>query len=775
MPTASLSRPARLGLAVMLAATLAATPARPLPPETGSTALSAVAPASPAVGPALPYPILFVTQIPIAADFTTIGSVFGNHQASLSSTGRGGDLYIRYPDGTLKNLTAAAGYGGSGMLTGDKAIAVRDPAVHWDGTKAVFSMVIGAPSAQYVYEAYYWQLYEITGLGLNDTPVITQVPNQPAKYNNISPVYAADDSILFTSDRPRNGQAHLYPQRDEYELAPTNTGVWRLRPGTGELRLLNHAHSGDFTPIVDSFGRVIFTQWDHLQRDQEADADAAAINGNDCYAGGDANDLPYGTFNYTDESAGATPLFDVRTEVFPEPRGCRNDLLAGTNLAGHTFNHFFPWQMNQDGTGSEVLNHLGRHELHGYIPASFTDDDALIDYYGQLDRFNENRLESLLQVKEDPLHPGTYFGIEAPEFATHASGQVISLTAPPALDADHIAIRYVTHPDTAGYTDNPSADHSGHYREPVPLSDGTLIAVHTPETDYDTGSGFNSTYDFRLKTLTLGGNSYWAANQPLTGGIAKSVSYYSPDALVSYSGNFWELNPVEVRARARPPFTTAGPLPAPEQQMFNAAGTLLGEFQAYLAANHLALLVSRDVTTRDDFDLQQPFNLQVVGGTQTVTGTGQIYDIAFMQFFQGDQLRGYTGGYGSTDPRDGRRVLAQPLHDPAALLVNGPSGGPPGSVVIAPDGSMAAVVPAGRALTWQLTDAAGEGVVLERYWLTFQPGEVRVCTSCHGLSEYDQMHALAPTNPPQALQALLEQWQVYNSLTERVYLPGVGR
>src|SRR5688500_8961569 len=64
-----------------------------------------------AVGPALSYPIMFVTQLPVAADFTTIGSTFGNHLASLSSAGRGGDLWIRYPDGTLKNLTQAAGYG----------------------------------------------------------------------------------------------------------------------------------------------------------------------------------------------------------------------------------------------------------------------------------------------------------------------------------------------------------------------------------------------------------------------------------------------------------------------------------------------------------------------------------------------------------------------------------------------------------------------------------------------------------------------------------------
>ncbi|MCC7361755.1 MAG: hypothetical protein IT317_19895 [Anaerolineales bacterium] len=767
MPASSPTWPARLGLALLLAASLAAGPAAPaLSPDARPAA----------VGPGLPYPILFVTQIPIAADFTTIGSVFGNHDGDLDDAGRGGDLYIRYPNGTLKNLTAAAGYGGSGLLTGAEGIAVRDPAVSWDGAKAVFSMVVGAPSGQNDDDGVYrWQLYEITGLGLNDDPVITKVPNQPAAHNNVSPIYLSDGSLLFTSDRPRNGAAHLYPQLDEYEKAPTVTGLWRLVPSTGALTLLNHAPSGDFTPSVDSFGRVIFTQWDHLQRDQEADADAAAVSYNDCYSGGDAEDLPYGSFNYTSEAANAAPQYNNRAEVFPEPRGCRDDLLAGTDLAGHTMNQFFPWQMNQDGTESEVLNHLGRHELAGYIPQVFNYgvDPALEDFYGQFARFNPNSLSNMLQIEEDPLRPGTYYAIDAPEFATHAAGQVISTTAPPALDADHIAIRYVTHRDTASYDDTPDANDTGHYRDPLPLTDGTLIAAHTTQTDSETGTGFNSNYAFRLKTLTKTG-SYWVAGAALTGGISKTVSYWDPYSLLSYSGYFWELSPVEVRARTIPPFTTAGPLPAPEQQRFNAAGALLGEFRAYLAANNLALLVSRNVTTRDDFDLQQPYNLKVLGGTQTVTGTGQIYTVAFLQFFQGDQLRGYTGGYGNTTPQPGRRVIAQALHDPAALLLNDGSGGPPGSVVIAPDGSMAAVVPAGRALTWQLTDAGGEPVVRERYWLTFQPGEVRVCTSCHGLSQYDQSHHLAPTNSPQALQDLLEQWQVYNALTERVYLPQIG-
>jgi hypothetical protein len=55
--------------------------------------------------------ILFVTQVPIPADYTTIGSTFGNQSATPESCGRGGDLYIRYPDGTTKNLTRAGGFG----------------------------------------------------------------------------------------------------------------------------------------------------------------------------------------------------------------------------------------------------------------------------------------------------------------------------------------------------------------------------------------------------------------------------------------------------------------------------------------------------------------------------------------------------------------------------------------------------------------------------------------------------------------------------------------
>ncbi|HEX5689154.1 MAG TPA: hypothetical protein VFX76_04095, partial [Roseiflexaceae bacterium] len=543
---------------------------------------------------------------------------------------------------------------------------------------------------------------------------------------------------------------HLYPQLDEYEEAPTVSGLWSLDPASGDLALLDHAPSGDFTPIVDSFGRVVFTRWDHLQRDQQADSDAQ--NGGPC---------GYCTFNYSDESANATWSLGNNPEVFPEPRSSRTDLLAGTNLAGHSINHFLPWMIEPDGREAETLNHIGRHELVGYIPASLTDDPNLVEFYNPALRYNQNSIENLLQIKESAVQPGLYVGVDAPEFSTHASGQIVTLNGAPTTDADRMAITYLTHPDTASYTSTPSPNHSGHYRDPLPLSDGSLVAAHTAETDLDQNIGTStsprSRYDFRLKLLSYSSNGYWVADQPLTPGISKNVNYYANGELTTYSGALWELQPAEVRARPRPSHATPA-LAAPERQMFAQAGVDEALVRTYLKQNNLALVVSRNVTTRDDADKQQPFNLHIAGSsTQTVGASGKMYDVAYMQFFQADLIRGLTSGP-NNQPRPGRRVLAQPMHDPA--VSNPPnSAGPAGSVILGPDGSMAAFVPARRAMTWQLTDGGGVGVVRERFWLTFQPGEVRVCASCHGLNERDQAGHAVPTNPPQSLAQLLTHWK----------------
>src|SRR5437773_2605285 len=143
------------------------------------------------------------------------------------------------------------------------------------------------------------------------------------------------ERIIFSSDRPRNGAVYLYPQFDEYRTELANTGLWSLDPTTGALFQLDHSPSGDFRPIIDSYGRVIFSRWDHLQRDSQADRDV--LNGN-----------TYGSFNYSDETASATALQNDHTEYYPEPQSQRTDLLAGMNVNGFEFNRFIPWQMNED-------------------------------------------------------------------------------------------------------------------------------------------------------------------------------------------------------------------------------------------------------------------------------------------------------------------------------------------------------------------------------------------------------------------------------------------
>jgi cytochrome c553 len=81
-------------------------------------------------------------------------------------------------------------------------------------------------------------------------------------------------------------------------------------------------------------------------------------------------------------------------------------------------------------------------------------------------------------------------------------------------------------------------------------------------------------------------------------------------------------------------------------------------------------------------------------------------------------------------------------------------------------------------MTWQLTNANGVGVVRERYWLSFQPGEIRVCSSCHGVNTQDQSKAEIATNSPQALLQLLQAWKAGQQPVARdkfVYLPSLIR
>ncbi len=524
-------------------------------------------------------PILFVTQVPVLNDFTSRGSTFGNHGASLESVPRGGDLMLRYPDGALRNLTREAGFGMDGMQ-GANAIAVREPTVHWSGSTAVFSRVVGAPTQRYEVAPYYWQMYEVTGLGRGQTASITKVPNQPALYNNVSPLYGTDDRILFTSDHPRNGQAYLYPQLDEYESAATVSGIWSLNPAVqGDLRLLNHTPSGAFSPSIDSFGRVVFIRWDHLQQDQQADADRAAP----------ANP-PNGSFTYADESAGALAT-TLRTDMFPETRADTPSGVFGP-VNGYTNNLFTPWQINEDGTKEETLNHIGRHELSfGYMPPSFSSDPALSYYTNDALHANTKPIRmdgGLFHLREDPVKRGTYYAILAREFGSLTSNQIVKLSGGEPMSPNQMVLSNVTPMPTPNTNNLPG----GRFRNPLPLVSGTLIASHTPTV----AASAADMLDFRLKPLIPDSASgLYQAGSSLTGGIIKYAN-------LEVCGQLRATNPGAGNLDGRPPaFAAVGAMvganasamdksPAHRTSLWTASCDLRpSTYQALRIRSHLGL------------------------------------------------------------------------------------------------------------------------------------------------------------------------------------------
>jgi hypothetical protein len=466
-------------------------------------------------------PILYVTQIPLPDEINsrTVSQVrmssVSPMQNPLGDTlvaGRGGALMLRMPDSSIRNLTLEAGFGtanASGDVSnfqGASSIAVQRPFVNWDGTRAVFSMVVGAPANANDTTTFFWQLYEVTNLAqvVTGAPAtVVKVPAQPATYNNLHACYGTDGRIIFSSDRPRGGLTQLYPQRDEYLLHPINSGLWSIDPTApgGDLKHLIHGPSGCFRPFVDSFGRLIFLQWDHLSRDPEAVTDKPPISAN----GDTWVQTNNGTGNFSSEAANAT--FTIGTnDNYPEPRNFDHTSLLGTNLTGNAFNQFFPWQANEDGSGHEIIIHAGRHEFLRAFSRSFTDDANLVDF-NATNPPGRNFVDQLLHISESPVSHGVFYSVDGPDFATHGAGQILSFNAPSGGNADLTTITYVTPkpPVLPTAPNSPLANPVDIYRTPESLSDGNLVASHTQanQTDHNTGTSTSpvSLYNFRLKSL----------------------------------------------------------------------------------------------------------------------------------------------------------------------------------------------------------------------------------------------------------------------------------
>lgn len=796
--------------------------------------------------------LVFIAQTPNphgSSDIGTHTATFGNSTPGISAAPRGGSLMYLRRDGELVDLLDEALKNGcdaggdaicnpSGVLeVNDDGLLVdgyvaRRPRIHWNADKLIFAMTRGAKDSQHgdiKPAAPRWQLYEIEGLDPGDTPLLTRVANQP-DYNNVDPVYGSDGYIFFISDQPVTGDAKHYPQLDEYESLPINTGLWRLDTNSGAIMLMDHSPSGDFGPEITPDGHVLFTRWDHLQQDQQSidNSVAGVITDREDFweAYTYASEDQLGSADYTlvsehtrarlqawvdggktdallhaaadgmemyPETVRGNPFYDWDGNegnpagVFVDKDGVEHQIvytIPATEFGQHNplrFNHFLPWQIRQDGLLCETYRHTGLHENGGFIRRALRDDPKIADVQTTRVRIPDGFF--LNQVHEDTNTAREIVtGVVAPEFGTNKAGRILQFVDTqtanrPQLHENGDAVDYV-------FLTDPENDNRL-YRDPLFLSDGRLVAaVSNPVAADDSGNTRHfGAFDFTLYVLEKSGDYYEPAQRVLADGVTREFDFWEENGglpLNEFSGRLWEIEMQEVVPRAEPGVPALPSLEAPELESFTAAGVDPAAFREFLENNALAAIVIRNATSRDEADTTQPFNLvvELPDGSQheqTVrtdfqTGSDRLYPITYLQMMRGDYLRGYLKfadlDAGNFIADGGRRILPTPLQMNGKLAHNldvaGPA--PVGAVPVAEDGSIAALVPAHRAMTWQTTDNDGDPVVRERYWLTFQPGEVRVCASCHGVNDKGQDGNGKPQNSPLALQRLLEQLKANGEL-----------
>lgn len=159
----------------------------------------------------------------------------------------------KYPDGeTLR------GYGDGGRLcrlnlrTGELKLliddpqgGVRDPQVHYDGKKILFSYRKGGTAT--------YHLYEINSDGTG----LTQLTAGPD--DDIEPTYLPDGGIMFGSSRCRRFVNCWYSRV---------ATLYRCDADGSNIRMISSNNDHDNTPWVLPDGRILYMRWEYVDRSQ---------------------------------------------------------------------------------------------------------------------------------------------------------------------------------------------------------------------------------------------------------------------------------------------------------------------------------------------------------------------------------------------------------------------------------------------------------------------------------------------------------------------------
>ncbi|MHC4507655.1 MAG: HzsA-related protein [Planctomycetota bacterium] len=132
------------------------------------------------------------------------------------------------------------------LLLEDPQGAVRDPQVHYDGEKILFSYRRGGTD--------YFHLYEINADGSR----LKQLTNGP--FDDIEPTYLPDGGIIFCSTRARRWVPCWYTQV---------ATLYRCDGDGSNIHMLSSNIEQDNTPWVLPDGRIMYTRWEYVDRSRE--------------------------------------------------------------------------------------------------------------------------------------------------------------------------------------------------------------------------------------------------------------------------------------------------------------------------------------------------------------------------------------------------------------------------------------------------------------------------------------------------------------------------
>jgi len=131
------------------------------------------------------------------------------------------------------------------VLLNDPTGGVRDPQVHYDGQKILFSYRRGGTATYHLYEI------NIDGSGLKQ---LTDGPD-----DDIEPAYLPDGGIVFGSSRCRRFVNCWYSRV---------ATLYRCDADGANVRMLSSNNDHDNTPWVLPDGRILYMRWEYVDRSQ---------------------------------------------------------------------------------------------------------------------------------------------------------------------------------------------------------------------------------------------------------------------------------------------------------------------------------------------------------------------------------------------------------------------------------------------------------------------------------------------------------------------------